>query len=351
MIKWLYTITVSRGTPEHVWSPKTTDIHFANAWVQAVIDNPDKNIIIKNLGLQFPTEETFEAMKLFDVIFVHMISIRDIGPYRWNEFPKVIREKLGKDCPKIYMAIDDEPNHIPPHRHIVEAMNDSDLIASVSKNCLDEWSQYTKTPVRYLPSPKYYNQVMNPVPINEREKKIAVMNHTGIPIGSGGHVGIKTQLDVVANLGVPVKIFTGWFNQSPEVLKEQAMSQRISEDKIEAFTRLNRVDYFKKLSTCWVGLEDEYIGASRFAAECASLKIPVLGTEYITGAKVANPDLVTEPRNINEKIRLIKQLFEDEKFYEEQCEVAYKNITEHYSSSTCLDRLIGAWKEIGVNGT
>jgi len=122
----------------------------------------------------------------------------------------------------------------------------------------------------------------------------------------------------------------------------------IPANNIEAFTRLNRVDYFKELSTCYIGLEDEYVGASRFAAECASIKIPIMGTEYVTGARVANPELVTEPRNINKKVELIKKLMNDEEFYKKQCELAYKNIKEHYSSEACLDRLIAAWKEIGV---
>ena len=346
MIKWLYSNTVSRGIPEHIWSPKQTDVHFANAWIQAVIDHPEKDIFVKNVGLQFLEENDFAVFKEFDVIYTHLISIRDIGQYKWHEFPKIIKEKLGSSAPKIMMAIDNEMGHIPPKPQIKEALDHADLIAAVTKLVLDKWPKYTKTPVRYIPAPKYYHQVRNPTPIEKRKKIIALIRHTWVP--SDDSTGLDTQLKACAKLNYNVRIFTGWFGESATKLKRYAVERGVNPNKLETFTRLSRIEYFEKLAECWIGMEDEYIGASRFAAECASLKIPIIGTEYITGTGVANPDLITERKNVEQKIGLANKLFNNQSFYIEQGNVAHKNIKEHYDGGVCLDRLLTAWKEIGV---
>ena len=344
MIRWLYSNTVSRGIPDHIWSPKQTDVHFANAWIQAVLDHPEKGIFVKNVGLQFLEDKDFEVFKEFDIVYTHLIPIANIGKYKWHDFPHLIKEKLGKDAPKVMMAIDNEMSHIPPEPQIKKALDSSDLIAAVTKPVLEKWSSCTKTPVRYIPAPKYYHLIRDPVPIEKREKTIALMRHTWFPPEDS--TALNTQLQVCRRLGYNVKIFTGWFNESPDKIKRFAKERGVS--KVQTFTRLDRKPYFDELSTCWLAIEDEYIGASRFAAECAALKIPTVGTDYITGARVANPDLVTPRRNVDQKVELVKRLFTDMDFYKEQCEMASKNIREHYDAGTCLDRLKKAWKEIGI---
>ena len=349
MIRWIYSNTLSRGMEKHFWSPKTTDVHFANAWVQAIAEHPEKEIEIRNIGLQYLEPKDFDVFNTADIVYTHLISIpsEKIGnKYKWHDFPQLIKEFCSPNPPMVMMAIDNEMGHVPPQPQIKRALDSADLIIAVTKLCLDEWKKYTKTPICYVPSPKYYYQMRDPVPYEDREKRAALIRHTWMIAGCNG---LRTQLKVVAKAGIKCLVFNSWFNEKVDKIYRWADREGVKRENIEAHMRIkNRVEYATKLSKCFVGIEDEYIGASRFASECASLKIPVIGTEWITGVRVANPELVTPKLDVDKKVKLVKKLLDDPEFYRLCAEGAYERIRHHYDAGVCLDRLKKAWFDAGL---
>jgi hypothetical protein len=147
-------------------------------------------------------------------------------------------------------------------------------------------------------------------------------------------------------LGWGCKIFTAKGNDDGIESYNLARSKGIR--NVESFKRLSGEDYFRELSTCFVGIEDGYVGANRFATECSYLQVPILGTVNATACTVVCPELITNVGDVDSKVELINKLCGNSDYYVELCKHSYTRTIQHYSENVCVERMIEAWSECGL---
>jgi len=109
--------------------------------------------------------------------------------------------------------------------------------------------------------------------------------------------------------------------------------------------------YIQKLSKCYVVLEDNerYYGVSRVSGECATLRIPVVGSTNNMLCKILYPYTLTNPENVQLQLHLITRLYEDQEFYDKVVDYAYDKIKHYFSDGECQRRFIEVLKSIGGN--
>lgn len=248
------------------------------------------------------------------------------------------------------MQIDNDMGHVPPADSIIKSMNSSDLVISVSRNCLNEFPKYTHTPVEYLQTPRYCSSSVYP-PLEpkgmEERKGIGYLRHTYVPPRNGmnrTYDGLEQAINIAKKTNKSLKAFTSGFNDDGALALKMASRQGLKH--IVSYPRMSSNEYFEKVSECYLALEDiYYVGGSRFASECASVKVPIIGTPYSSACNIAFPELIANVNDENRRTELINRLYSDKDFYAQICESGFKRNYDHYNSETCVEDLMKKCKE------
>jgi hypothetical protein len=112
--------------------------------------------------------------------------------------------------------------------------------------------------------------------------------------------------------------------------------------------RLERKEYYKILKWHKVGIQDNYIGASRFVSECAIFRIPVITGDTITAGEYVFPKLQTKSRDIPTQAKLITLMMKSNLENKRIAEDGFRRYQEHYSLDAYCENLHKILLELGV---
>jgi len=334
MIKGLMAVYPDRGEPQKIsWSA-----HYTR-WVRLLNSHP--NIEMDFCGLSDKTDFTF--LRDYDFVYLYILPTKKHGEYWWYEIPVVTRPY----CKKTILQIDYEGfmPHLPP---FIKAMinNNVDVLGYNSPSGMN-WD---------VDIPKYPLMILQPV--EELEKKIREKfgilpitkdDSMGVLWHAGTGCNIKHSVNIIQQFPFRTKkLFTSWLGMVGD-WKGEILNIRGSSWKSFLFMDYN--DFLKELSKCGVVLEDNenYVGFSRLTYECATLRIPVVGSTNSLGCLIAYPFTTTNPQNAQLQTQLIKRLFNEPDFYSMVTQYAYDTMKDYFSDERCMERFTDVLKELGFN--
>lgn len=306
--------------------------------------------------------------------------------YRWYEIITRSRNLLGDKCPFLIVSIDNESQHDNPNseyfKNIMKELQSADLVIHVTDKAKNIWSRHVSTPIRYLTAPKVYEQWaerwnLKTIPFKHKLNRVAVMYNT-FPSAQ-----LDSQLKAVKISGYKGLVFTGWFWVSGlyrtmtlirdvfgefefpfarELYKKLATFKGDMKDFfnykipyvfelydwLDICKRLERKEYYKLLRWCKVGIQDNYIGASRFVAECAIFKIPVITGDTVTAGRHVFPELQTKSRDVGKQAVLIEKLMISDVYNKYVGDKGFWDYQEHYGLDAYCNNLYRILLSLGV---
>lgn len=332
MVKGCLAVYPEKGEPKKIdWS------YYYTRLVPLLNSHPD--IEMEFCGLS--DKDNFRFLHDYDFVFMYLLPVDKVGKYWWYEIPELVRPY----CKKIILQFDYEGimYDLPPFiRDMIN--NNVDALCYNSPNAGERWK---------VKVPKFPFMMLQPV--EELEKMITPtktwFNGVGILWHAGTGCNINHSLGLCANKNWNMKVYTAWLGMEKHSLESYCRQIIGNYENVEFYPFMKYKEFLKELSTWRVALEDNenYYGFSRLSYECATLRIPVVGSSNSMGCNLAYPFTTTNPRNVQLQTQLIKRLFNDKEFYSKVTDYAYSAMKTYFSNDECLRKLIYILKHIGVN--
>lgn len=280
-------------------------------------------VLHETFGL-YKQSPPFPQLKDLDILYLKIRS--PASAYKdWYMFPKWIRESYP-DLPIILDASWEE--HVPVSNDYAGVVNCATVWAVMcyESQRVQKADARVKIPVRMIGyacpldmgSENYSRCLKHPaLPFGKRKKILAFCRHARPELKDDDKLAIARALPYRA------RYFDGyWRSSSPEYRGIK---------NIEYLPRMPWREYMISLSECWVALDNYYPSISRLSIEAGNMKIPMVATNTVTGACIANPSLVCNPHDINCQIEKIRRLFEDEEYYKKEARETYRRLRRYFS--------------------
>ena len=329
--------------PERGGKPTKIDWsgHYTR-WVALLNTHPDISMDFVGLADQ----HTFEFLDDYDFIFLYIHPKDREGVYWWYEIPEQVRKTYKG---KVILQLDYEGfmYDLPP---MIKKMIDenADVFVYNSPVVEERWKlNVPKYPLLMIQSVEDLEKLVIPLPKSMRGG-IGIMWHAGT-LSNVNH-----NIALCLNKNWRMKVFTAWSGMTQETLYDICSSFIGSHANKLSCLRchgwMEYEDFLKELSKCYVVLEDNenYYGVSRLSYECASLKIPVVGSTNNYYCKIAYPYTTTNPLNVQFQTHLIKRLFEDQEFYDKVVDYAYSTTKDYFSNAKLLNTFVDILKVLGL---
>jgi len=133
-----------------------------------------------------------------------------------------------------------------------------------------------------------------------KEKKVAILVHC-FPF----HNNPRINLEIAKILGLNPVIIGAPQN---DVLKDYPNAEFCG-------LVIDSQKYFEILNDCLIGLDCWYAGGNRFGIECASIGLPVIGTENALSLTLLSPEFTCINGDISVSVKKAKLLIEDKALY------------------------------------
>jgi len=294
----------------------------------------------------------WNPIKNADIVFIYLGTRNHIYNgkcWEWYvEIPKFVKQ-IANPAAKIIIQFDDELNWMfnvknklynlemdeswleekaKDKNKIIREMDELvDAHFIVSENPL--YVKYCRKPVYYMPLPQLEKMDIPTFDvdlINNKTNNIALLQHRF----SNSSV-LHSLQNVTFKFDIPVVVFSGEKNQTINC----------ENYNVKEITNISRSQFLQKLrEEIKIALDDNenYIGWSQFAFECAVLGVPVIGSTK--AVKEFFPDLYTKHKDYNKQIFLINKLLKDKQLYLTMARNGYhKAVFKLNSEKLCDDFL------------
>lgn len=185
---------------------------------------------------------------------------------------------------------------------------------------VDVYPDVVFTPVSPFPFPTPnepdmhgYNNLPKPLDFNQRSK-VLMMQHTTLN-------WLDTHLAVVKRLGRKAIVLGSYDYQLLHMITQWTQKSGV---ECEIYSRFSPtvagLTYMETINRGLIGIEDQYVGGSRFSLECAVMKVPVVGTRWAGFLEILAPELTVNNGDIDGMTEKAERLVSDENYYNEMRE-------------------------------
>lgn len=228
---------------------------------------------------------------------------------------------------------------------IQNLIGDADVMVAVGEPIINFFRDYSNIkvieenvfiPVSPLPFSTYedpsaisFNKLPKPLSFNERCKVVTIQHTT--------NNWLSTHLEVAKRLKKELIVLGSY--DSTDMITKWTENSGVNCEIYPRFTaRIAGTTYMELINRGIIGIEDQYIGGSRFSVECAIMKVPVVGTEWAGYLKILAPELITRNGDVDDMVSKAQRLLEDEKYYNEMREKIFKRLW-YFSPEKTKERL------------
>lgn len=92
-IKFLWGSTLSSGVPPDISDFSKFGNYMPSSWGEAFCHHAKDSLVYKAIGLQNLSEHAFECISKFDILFLYLVPITNIG-YSWETSPAVVEKNV-----------------------------------------------------------------------------------------------------------------------------------------------------------------------------------------------------------------------------------------------------------------
>jgi len=320
-------------------------------WVALL--NSHKQITMDFAGLSDKTD--FSFLSKYDFVFLYVLPVnKPTGcEYWWYDVPTVV----APYCRKLILQFDYEgimPT-LPPF--IKATINNNVDALGYNSPLAEKWNiNIPKYDLTMLQPVEELEKLVTPQPLDNIEPQSGI----GVLWHSGTGCSIDLSLRICSRLPYVTKVFTSWVGMGKEFLEQhvaqffptkqpEVYGQKVGE-RVVCYPFMGYELFLHFLGKCSVFLEDNvgYYGVSRVAYECASLRIPVVGSTNSTICNVAYPFTTTNPQNAQLQTQLIKRLMSDQPFYDRVANYAYNAMKDYTSNENRLTQFVEMLQDLKV---
>jgi hypothetical protein len=280
------------------------------------------------------------------VIREYELVIANLNPTHVPAYARLAKERpVGTRW--VSLVEGDGHDYLEPSPRLLEVLDHSDLVATITCHTTAYFRALTRTPVAYIGVPYPVDYVSGlATPVHEREPVALICPRSNR----------CPSLAVAAGLGMPVRLYVP---KVPRTLRNVVLFARrgylgkdlharwwrrtLGEMRAEVLLERELTDFWPEAGRCrlWINLDARYTWA-RYVLDAAALGVPIIATRSTGHAPVLFPETTVENVfAVGEAVRIGRRLLAEPSFAEEITARAGQGLRE-YSAEACVERLKAA---------